>query len=248
MSKDYSQFRKYRNPLRRWFTKYVLGTLTIRLGCRVEINGRENIPKDEPVLVVFNHFHFADSGIAVITLPWYTEYIAGTERPTAPNPLIANAPDFMWGTINVKRGTSSRYVFEASEAVLAQNGILAIFIEGGAWADVLRPPRPGTSLIAVRNRCKIVPVAIHGMETVFQFWKTGRRGKVTVNIGEAVGPFEANGRGKARRQQLDQIADDVMLELKAMLPERHHGVYSDDPEMRAEAQKVADYPWETKTE
>ena len=48
-----------------------------------------------------------------------------------------------WGFIRAHRGGFSRSAFRESLEVLAHGGVLGIFPEGGSWATLLRPVRPG---------------------------------------------------------------------------------------------------------
>lgn len=230
-----------RYPIRRRFVQF-LGRIAIRLICDFKVTGIENVPEDEAILFVCNHFNYADPAPAIITLPWYTEYIAGTERPQAP-PLLKMLPE-LWTVCKVRRGTGSRDAFTAAKAILDQGGKLVIFIEGGAWADVLRPPRPGASFMAVNSDCRVIPVALMGVETLFNLFRTGRRGKITMDIGQPYGPLTVSGRGRERREQLNEHSEAMMQKLVEMLPPEKHGVYSDDPVLRAEAEKVAAFPWD----
>ena len=241
-TKDYSQFPYPRYYFRRMFCKAIARTITTLFN-RIHVEGLENLPKDEPVLLVANHFFWADPILPLMLLPWQVEYLAGSANPAAP-PLMGNLQHF-WGTYQVKRDGNSRYAFLASEAVLAQGGKLMIFPEGGAWCNVLVYPRPGTILIAASNKCRIVPIALQ-TEGLFSIFKTGRRSKLSIVVGEPFGPIEVTGRGRARRAQLDEAGHDMMRRIAELLPPEKRGVYSDDPEIRAEAEKVAPYPWGNK--
>ncbi len=203
----------------------------------LKIEGRENIPATGPCLAIANHFHFADPVLLISILPPQTEFLAGTQNPSAP--WIVKSLPGLYGVIRVKRGTASREALRQSEQVLQQNGFVGVFPEGGSWADVLRPARPGTALIATLNNAPILPIGIDGMTQLFK----QRRPQVTVRIGQAIGPFSADGRGKQRRRQLDNIGETMMKAIADLLPPGQRGLYSDDPVLREAARKVADFPY-----
>jgi 1-acyl-sn-glycerol-3-phosphate acyltransferase len=103
--------------------------------------GQENLPKSGPLIVVANHFHFADPVAIIGMLPWPMEFLAGFHLIDAP-PATTWLPK-LWGVYTVRRGSASRNAMRASMAVLEQKGVLGIFPEGGSWAPVPCPPRDG---------------------------------------------------------------------------------------------------------
>ena len=205
-TKDYSNFPYPRYYFRRMFCKFGARVISFFL-TRLKVEGLENIPKDEPILFVANHFFFADPMISIIFFPWQHEYLAGSVNPAAP-PLLGKL-QHVWGTYQVNRAGNSRHAFQAAEAVMAQNGMLMIYPEGGAWTNVLVYPRPGATLIAASNKCRLVPVAVD-TEELFSFFKTGRRGTMSIKVRKPFGPIEVTGRGRVRRAQLDEAGHDMM--------------------------------------
>jgi 1-acyl-sn-glycerol-3-phosphate acyltransferase len=219
------------------FANRVLRTLT-----NLEVIGLENCPRQGPLLVVANHFNFADPVALIAVVPHLLEFFAGSVRPESPA-IVKWLPE-VWKIYPVKRGSGSRYALKAAEYVMQQNGVLGIFPEGGAWAQVLRRPRPGTAYVAARTGAPILPVGLEGMPNIFPALRQGRRAKVTMRIGKPFGPFKVTGRGRERREQLDAIGDEIMQQIAALLPPQKQGLYSPDPAIRAAAEEVADYPWE----
>jgi len=214
--------------------------------CRFDVVGLENCPRQGPLLVVANHFNFADPVAVIAAMPHLLEFFAGTVRPQSPA-IVKWLPE-VWKIYPVQRGSGSRYALKAAEYVMQQNGVLGIFPEGGAWAQVLRRPRPGTAFVAARTGAPILPIGIEGMTDIFSALRRGRRARVTMRIGKPFGPFHVNGRGRDRRQQLDEIGDEIMRQIADLLPPAQRGLYSDDPAIRREAEAVADYPWDPRAE
>ena len=240
-----AEFRyPHRHTLRRFLRR--VARLTLKTLTQFEVLGRKNIPAKGPFIVVGNHFDYADPVAVIAALPFPLEFFAGTQRPTAP-PLAKLIPE-VWKVYPVLRGTSSRYALKAAEYVMQQNGVLGIFPEGGAWAQVLRPPRPGTAYVATRTGVPILPGGIMGMTDIFTALRRGRRARLTVRIGQPFGPFKVSGRGRERREQLDAIGHEIMQQVAKLLPPEKHGVYAADPEIRAAAEAVAAYPWAASNE
>ena len=207
----------------------------------VEIIGRENLPKSGPFLIVANHFHFMDPVVLLRILPWPTEFLGGFHMPDAPT--YATWIPKLWGIYAVRRGAVSRTAFRATAAVLAQNGIVGIFPAAGSWATELKPARPGAALLAVQSGVPILPIGLDGVTQALSRLQTGEKPTVTVKIGKLIGPFTVTAKGKARRKALDEIGDEMMHQIAALIPPAYHGVYSADPKLRAAAEAIADYPY-----
>lgn len=243
MTQEHSFDPEYRYPRRRMirFLLRQLIDVAFSLLADLHVVGAENLPKEGPLIVVANHFHFAD-GVAIIrATPWPLEYLAASQPQDAPWTL--KWVPRTWGTYNVRRGAASRSAMRAALAVLAQDGVVGMFPEGGSWAPVLRPARPGTAYLAVRTGAPLLPIGLDGLVDLFPSLCRGRRAAVTVRIGKLFGPFRVEGRGPARREQLGDIGDQIMQHIAELLPPERRGVYSSDAEIQASAQMVADYPY-----
>jgi 1-acyl-sn-glycerol-3-phosphate acyltransferase len=203
--------------------------------------GRENLPKEGPLLVVGNHFSFIDPVAMIRATPWPLEFVGGHRNPSAP-PVVRWIPH-VWGRYALFRGTGARDALRGAELVLAQKGVLGIFPEGGSWAAVLRPPRPGAAFLAARTGARILPMGFDGFIHVFPRLRKGRRARVTVRIGKPFGPFSATGRGRERRRQLDEIGHEIMRHIAELIPPERRGFYSDDPAIREAAKGTEIYPW-----
>ncbi len=236
---------QYPYPRRR-FPRYIMNKMAnglLHMLSNFQVIGRENIPQSGPLLVVGNHFHFADPVLMLAISPWPIEFLGGFQFVDGPK-WIHWLPS-LWGFYKLRRGNASKDALRAGTAVLQQNGTLGIFPEGGSWADVLRPPRPGTAYLAVRSGARVLPIGIDGLTNMFPYLGQRKRATVTVRIGRPFGPFTAEGRGRQRREQLAAISDEIMLQIAALLPPDHHGIYSTNPQLRAKAEKVSAWPYDS---
>jgi len=208
-----------------------------------EIVGKENLPQKGPLLVVSNHFSFLDPLAVIKLLSWRLEFLGGTRTPNAPGTV--EWLRHLWGIIPVFRGSVSRDTFVISEAVLTQNGILGIFPEGGSWANVLRPARPGVAFLAAKTGAAVLPIGLDGFDTFFPKIRKFKRPKVRAIIGKPFGPFNIDVRSRTDREKLDEISHDIMIQIAKLLPPEKRGFYSDDPAIREAAKGSEIYPWET---
>jgi 1-acyl-sn-glycerol-3-phosphate acyltransferase len=206
------------------------------------IIGRENLPESGPLIVVANHFHFTDPVAVIRATTWPMDFLGGLQLIDTP-PGVGWIPK-LWGYYTVRRGAASRTAMRASMAVLAQRGVLGIFPEGGSWASVLRPARPGTAYLAVQSGAPLLPIGLDGLIDLFPRLRQGRRASVTVRIGKPFGPFQAEGRGAAHRARLEEIGSEIMRHIAELIPPERRGVFSSDPKIRAAAQEAAIYPYD----
>lgn len=206
-----------------------------------QVIGRERVPDHGPVILAGNHFSYADSVAMLEIAPPTIEMFAGSNP--AFTPAWAKLLPRLWGVLYVYRGTGSRKALRAAESVLKQGGYFGIFPEGGAWAEMLRPARPGTAYLAARTGAPVLPVAFTGFRDVFPL-RLRDQAEVTIRVGNLIGPFETTGRGRERRRQLDEIGDTIMRSIAELLPDELRGMYSSDSKIREKAREVSDYPWD----
>lgn len=233
-----------RRPVRRflqWLAKPAFSLLT-----DLEIHGQENFPEKGPLLVVGNHFSMVDTAAFVRAAPYPIEFIGGAAFANAPG-FIAFLPR-MWGYLPVFRGTGSHFAMKEAEKILRDDGVLAIFPEGGSWARVLRPPRPGAAFLASRTGARILPVGLVGMDEVFSSIGRLNQARIAIRIGRPFGPFKVTGKGRKRREQLNELGHEIMRRIAELIPPEKRGYLSTDPQLLAEAKKVEKYPWADRRE
>ncbi len=207
-----------------------------------QVAGRENLPATGPLIVVGNHFNFLDPVAVIHVMPWPLEFIGGRQAPNAPG--IVSWFRNRYGILPVSRGSSSRDALVRAQQVLKAKGVLGIFPEGGSWAAVLRPPRPGAALLAARSGAPILPIGLDGFVDVFPSIRRGKRARVLVNIGKPFGPFSLDARDRSNRAAIDEFGHEIMRQIAELIPPERRGFYSPDPAIRAAAKGTEIYPWE----
>lgn len=211
-----------------------------------EVEGKENLPTHGPLLVVANHFNFIDPLVLIHMAPWPMEFVGGAKMPNAPTTV--HWLQRLFGVIPTYRGTGSRGTLYLAESVLRQNGILGIFPEGGSWATVLRPPRPGTAFLAWRTKAQILPLGIDGTVRFFDQIRKNGKAHITLKIGKPFGPFNTSGSSRPSREELEEIGHTIMRNIAPLIPAERRGFYSDDPVIRAAARGTEIYPFATVSE
>lgn len=153
---------KRRAKRKGWF--YALGQFLLRLFYipvyRIRAIGRENIPKEGPVLLCSNHVTMKDPVILGISQRRQVFYMAKEE-------LFRNG--FIGGVLRglgafpVKRGSGGADALEDAYALLEENAVVGVFIEGTrSKTGELQRPKTGAALLHYRTKAPVVPVCITG--------------------------------------------------------------------------------------
>lgn len=147
-----------------WF--YALGQFLLRLFYipvyRIRAIGRENIPKEGPVLLCSNHVTMKDPVILGISQRRQVFYMAKEELFR--NGFIGSVLRGL-GAFPVKRGSGGTDALEDAYALLEENAVVGVFIEGTrSKTGELQRPKTGAALLHYRTKAPVVPVCITGSE------------------------------------------------------------------------------------
>nr|WP_309100754.1 lysophospholipid acyltransferase family protein [Fredinandcohnia onubensis] len=143
---------------------------------RIEVIGKENIPKEGGVLICSNHIDNLDPPVVGVTSPRHIYFMAKEELFNVPV-LGAILPKI--NAFPVKRGMSDREALRTALKVLKEGNVLGIFPEGTRSKDgKLGKGLTGVGFFALRTDCVVVPCAILGPYKLF--------GKLRVVYGEPV--------------------------------------------------------------
>lgn len=145
---------------------------------RLRVEGRENVPPEEPLLLVANHLSLRDPPLFTVCTDTPVLYIAKMELFEHPflNWLITTL-----GAIPVNRSKPEKSMFKAIKQIVKKGWSVGMFIEGtrSKTPGRLGPPHQGAAYFARANKLRILPMGIQGTDGD---WK-----QITVRIGE---PFE----------------------------------------------------------
>jgi 1-acyl-sn-glycerol-3-phosphate acyltransferase len=195
-----------------------------------EVRGRENLPSSGPLLIVGNHFNFLDTVAPIFSTRWPLEFIGDFVMPNSPSimRIFPNA----WETLKIEQGTPNFEALQASEAVLAQNGVLVIYPEGHVHAGPLRRALPGAAYMALRTGVPILPMGTIS-DNDWKLFKTipekKRRLGIITKIGEVFGPIKSKNPNRPSRQEIKAAGNLMMTRIAALLPKEYRGEF--DPEI-----------------
>jgi len=196
----------------------------VRFICKVDDEALRKVPREGPLIVVVNHINFLEIPVLYTHLhPRPMTAYAKVE--TWDNPLLAFLSN-SWGAIPLRRGEADVEAIQKGLRALRDGSILFIAPEGTrSHTGHLLRGKPGTALLALRSGAPLLPIACYGGEKFQDNIKRLRRTDFYIVVGE---PFyvQADGR-KARREARQKIADEVMYQISALLPQDYRGCYAD---------------------
>ena len=212
--KDMSNWRPILQPVLRFLIWLLL---------RVETEGMERMPRQGPLILMFNHIHLIDPVVLVAIVPRYAVAMGKVEIMSWPiiGPLVYRYP-----TIPVRRGELDMAAVRQSLAVLQGSQALIIAPEGTrSRTGRMQRAKHGMVFLAQEIDPWIQPVAVTGTTAFPAALKRLRRVPVRYRFGR---PFRFRWpEGRPKREVMQQMTDEAMYELARLLPPEMRGVYSD---------------------
>jgi len=214
-----SYFDQFHDAARRgagWTYTFVriIVSLPTLLIYRVRAIGRENVPKDGPLILAPNHFSQMDHFFIGLFLRRKIRFMAKSQIF---GPPVLTYVFKHGGVFPVRRGHHDEEAFKTAFMLLAQGEMLLIYAEGGrSRSGRLREPKAGIGRLALESGAPVVPVAIHGSASVRR-WKRFTFPKVTVQFGEPLSFPVESAPGRERQLEAAQEIFDRVRELYAGL-------------------------------
>jgi len=213
-----------------WFyhvSKIILKVL-FSLLTRWQVRGRENVPRQGPLIVIVNHLHNVDPPLVGVSLGRIAIFMAKQQlfRTRLLNYFVRGL-----GAFPVRRGQPDRKALRQADQVLADGQALILFPEGTrSRSGHLESAFLGSALIAVRNGVPILPIGISGTEKLKGTAWPLRRPRITVNIGS---PFHlpsvnnklTTGEFNMTKEELSELTDYMMERIAELLPLEYRGNY-----------------------
>ena len=226
-----------------------LGRLISSLAISVSVSGLEHIPRNEPLILVCNHFSWFDGPLLMIHLPMRIAFLLAIETERV---WFFRFLSRAFNLIPIWRGQVDRKAMRAAVDALNEGRTVGVFPEGGidpAMAAArergerieriaghtarhsanLEPPQSGIGLLATQAQKRLLPVAILGTEKILVNLRRLRRTQVKIRIGRPFGPLSLpdNTPRRQRRPRLDALTDETMRRIAALLPPENRGPYQD---------------------
>ncbi len=156
-------------------------------GMKYTVLGKENVPKDTPVLYAANHRGILDAAIGYIAVPNLTGFVAKKEIRKVPflNLWMYNVNCLFLDRSDIKAGlkvilTCIDYIKDGYSIFIAPEGTRS------HEKDPL-PFKDGSLKPAQKTGCPIIPVAITGTDVLFENHKPWlRKTKVILEFGKPI--------------------------------------------------------------
>ena len=212
---------------------YELSRLATTLYAQTLLRARpidaRNVPGAGAVILAPNHFSFMDHFLIACYLRRKVRFMAKSQLFKPPMEFIFTHA----GVFPVRRGARDEETFITAESILAREGVVAMYCEGGRSRTGLLADRakPGIGRLALESGAPVVPIAIAGSSRI-RNWKRLQFPKVTVQYGQAIRWERVE---HATRAQQQAVADAVLEEIRSLhkglgererRPRRRHGAAS----------------------
>ena len=192
--------------------------------CRIDAPDLHKIPQHGPLIVYSNHTGQIEVPLMYAHLQ--PRPLTGIAKTETWNGWFLRWVFDLWGAIPIRRGEADIEAMRKSLEALEKGYILAISPEGTRnKTGILIKAHPGMVTLALRSGAPILPISHWGGEKFSNNIKKLKRTDFHIRVGE---PFKIDTRGeRVARTTRQQIADEMMYRLAAMLPEYYRGAYAD---------------------
>jgi 1-acyl-sn-glycerol-3-phosphate acyltransferase len=196
----------------------------IRVLCRVDDTQLAQVPDRGPLIIVANHVNFLE--VPLIYTHLQPRPLTGFAKVEAWNNPLTGTLFTMGGAIPLYRGEADVSAFRQALKALEAGHILAVAPEGTrSGHGRLQRGRPGIVLLALHSGTPLLPLVYYGGELFWHNLARLRRTDFHIVVGQ---PFYLDAGGiKVTRQVRQQMIDEVMYQMAALLPPAYRGVYSD---------------------
>lgn len=193
-----------------------------------QVEGKENLPESGPLLVVQNHFHFLDTVGPIHVTCYPLEFIGDAYMPMAPGPL--KFLPRLWRTLPITQGTPNLESLRTAEAILAEQGILAMMPEGHVSKPPLREALPGAAFLALRLGVPVLPIGTFSEDNwdiLGTLRSKKRKARVITRIGKIFGPLKPEKEGeRPTRDDVNRARQEIMSQIAALLPSETRGPFA----------------------
>jgi 1-acyl-sn-glycerol-3-phosphate acyltransferase len=218
--------------VRYWLIKYLLAVPLLHLFFRIEVHGRENLPRRGAAIIASNHLSTIDSVFVPLVIPRHVTYLAKSQFTSGKGlgAWFRRELMGMLGQLAIDRsgGSASAAGIAAGAGVLRKGELLGIYPEGTRSPDGrLYRGRTGVARILVECPAPVVPVAVFGTPEVMpkgaKFPRLGRR--VIVVFGRPLDFGRYDGVAEDRFV-LRAITDEIVHEISKLSGQEYVDVYA----------------------
>lgn len=192
--------------------------------CHIDAPNLYKVPKQGPLIAYVNH-------TGQIEVPLLYSHLQ--PRPTKGIAKIETWDGWflrwifnLWEAIPIHRGQADIAGIRMSLEALKNDDILVIAPEGTRnKTGILKKAYPGIITLALRSGAPLLPIAHWGGEDFLSNLKRLKRTDFHIRVGE---PFKLSpGKERVTREVRQQMVDEIMYRMAALMPEYYRGTYAD---------------------
>ncbi|MFN8398843.1 MAG: lysophospholipid acyltransferase family protein [Anaerolineales bacterium] len=194
--------------------------LTLRIDAP---GGMDKVPHKGPLIIITNHTGQVE--VPVFATMLQPRKITGWGKAEAfENPFL-NWVFGAWDIIPVHRGEADMTALKSAFRMLEEERIFGVAPEGTRnYTGILRRGLPGAAILALKSGAPVLPIVHWGGEKFLKNLKSFKRTDFHIRLGE---PFCVKVDGKVTGEMRQEIVDEMMYRIAAMMPEEYRGEYSD---------------------
>ena len=196
----------------------------LRLACRVDDAQLVRVPAQGPLIVVINHVTFLEVPL-IYTHMRPREMTGFAKAESWDNPFFGWVFD-VWGVIPLRRGEADISAMRTALKVLREGRILGLAPEGTRTGHGrLQRAQPGVVVLAQRSGAPLLPMVHTGGEDFKRNLARLRRTDFKIIVGNPF--FIETGNIKMTAEIRQDIVDEIMYQMAALLPAKYRGEYAD---------------------
>lgn len=194
---------------------YFFVAIVSRLFFRLRIIGRENIPKEDGVIVASNHLSYLDIPLLGYGIGRRADYMGKKELFSIP---LISALFRMLGGFPIDREKLDRAALREAVRRLKSGRVIVIYPEGRRSIDgKLQPGKPGIGIIVKMSGKKVVPAAIQGTDRAMPVGKWMiRPAPVTIKFGKPLDFRDLIKKGD-EKESVEKITETIMDNIANLL-------------------------------
>lgn len=192
--------------------------------CRIDDAQLAQVPGQGPLIIVTNHVNILEIPIIYTRLQPrpVTGFVSAHRWDSRWSRWLLDACEI----IPLRRGEADVAAVRRGLEML-KAGYIAIISPEGTRSEHgrLQKAHPGVVLLALHSGAPLLPVAYYGSEHYEDNLRRLRRTDFHIAVGK---PFYLHAGGvKVTRQVRQQMVDEIMVQVSALLPPAYRGMYSD---------------------
>ncbi len=183
--RDAKEFNAWRAFMQVFVCKYFYG-IRLKFVYRIEVQGLENVPKDNRYIVCPNHLSTLDPPMIAAVMPRRVSFMA--KKELFENPFMRWWLDWL-GAFAVNRESLGPSTIKTVMEIRKSNWVFGIFPQGTRGVPgTIDHVTKGFAGLAKITKCDVLPVGIVGTDEVKRIPFTG---KIIVKIGKPI-PYNDN--------------------------------------------------------